>query len=99
AWTAMPASGFAADPPPGFTAIFNGTDLTGWHGMPHFNPDELAAMSAEDRQAKLDEWTKDAKAHWRVENGELVNDGEGAYLTTDKEYSDYEFHIEYKTVA
>ena len=37
--------------------------------------------------------------HWRVENGELVNDGNGAYLTTDKDYGDIELLIEYKTVA
>ena len=23
----------AAEPPPGFTPLFNGKDLTGWHGM------------------------------------------------------------------
>ena len=28
--------------------------------------------------------------HWRVERGELVNDGEGAYLTTDEEFGDIE---------
>jgi hypothetical protein len=91
--------GNAADPPEGFTAIFNGTDLSGWHGMPGTNPAELEAMSPEDRKAKIDEWTKDAFAHWSVQDGELVNDGNGAYLTTDKEYTDYELHIEYKTVA
>ena len=35
----------------------------------------------------------------RVENGELVNDGNGAYLTTDKDYGDIELLIDYKTVA
>lgn len=88
----------AADPPPGYTAIFNGKDLSGWHGMPGTNPDELDAMSPEDRKAKIDEWTKDAAAHWSVQNGELVNDGQGAYLTTDKEFGEYELLIEYKTV-
>src|SRR2546430_1203412 len=37
--------------------------------------------------------------YWRVENGELVNDGKGPYATTDKEYGDIELLIEYKTVA
>jgi hypothetical protein len=93
---AMPAR--AADEHPGYRPLFNGTDLAGWHGMPHFDPSELDAMSAEDRQAKIDEWTKDAKKHWSVENGELVNDGQGAYLTTDDEFGDYDLLIEYKTV-
>ncbi|MCS6978002.1 MAG: DUF1080 domain-containing protein [Gemmatales bacterium] len=88
----------AAEPPPGFRKLFNGVDLSGWHGMPHFNPYELAAMPEEQRKARIAEWTADAKKHWRVENGELVNDGHGAYLTTDEEFGDIELLIEYKTV-
>lgn len=85
-------------PPEGFRALFNGKDLTGWHGMPHFDPRKLAAMEPDQQQAQIDEWTADAKKHWTVENGELVNDGHGAYLTTDEEFGDYELLIEYKTV-
>src|SRR5437868_10551935 len=85
-------------PPPGFVALFNGKDLAGWHGMPHFDPYKLAAMPEEDRKAQIEKWTQDAKKHWSVENGELVNDGDGAYLTTDKDYGDIEFLLEYKTV-
>src|SRR5947209_16640284 len=53
------APGRAADPQPpkGFTALFNGKDLTGWHGMPHFDPYKLAAMPEAERQAKVAEWT------------------------------------------
>ncbi len=85
------------DIPAGFTPLFNGKDLTGWHGM-DFDPYKLAAMKPEEREAKLAAWTEDAKKHWSVENGELVNDGKGAYLTTDKELGDIEFVIDYKTV-
>ena len=67
--------------------------------MPHFDPRKLAAMSDEERAASIAEWTEDAKAHWSVEDGELVNDGQGAYLTTDKDYGDIELWIDYKTVA
>lgn len=87
------------DPPKGFTALFNGKNLEGWHGMPHFNPYDLEKMAEADRKAQIEKWTADAKKHWKVENGELVNDGHGAYLTTDKEYGDIELLIEYKTVA
>ena len=85
-------------PPAGFTLLFNGKDLTGWHGMPHFDPYKLAAMPEAERKAQIEKWTADAKKHWTVENGELVNDGNGAYLTTDKDYGDIELLIEYKTV-
>lgn len=88
----------AAEPPEGFRAIFNGKDLEGWHGMPHFDPRDLARMPEEMRKKQITEWTDDAKKHWSVENSELVNDGYGAYLVTDEEYTDYELLIDYKTV-
>ena len=88
----------AAEPPEGFRAIFNGKDLEGWHGMPHFDPRDLARMPEEMRKKQITEWTNDAKLHWTVENGELVNDGHGAYLVTDEEFADYEMLIDYKTV-
>lgn len=100
AWAACAARGFAADatPPKGFTPLFNGKDLVGWHGMPHYDPYKLAALPEEERKALLEKWTADARQHWTVVNGELVNDGKGAYLTTDQEFGDIELLIEYKTV-
>jgi len=85
-------------PPNGFTALFNGKDLTGWHGMGHFDPRKLWAMNDDERSKKRAADMEDYKKHWRVENGELVNDGNGPYATTDKEYGDIEMLIEYKTV-
>ncbi len=98
---AAPAARAFDDPkaPEGFVPIFDGKSLNGWHGMPHFSPYDLAKLSKEDREKKVAEWTEDAKKHWTTENGELVNDGHGAYLTTDKEYGDIELLIDYKTVA
>ncbi len=89
----------AVEPPEGFTALFNGEDLSGWHGMPHFDPRKLAAMKEEERSSQIAAWTDDAKQHWSVDGYELVNDGHGAYMTTDKEFGDIELLIEYKTVA
>ncbi len=86
-------------PPKGFTALFNGKNLDGWHGMPHFDPRKLAEMSEADRAKQIAAWTEDAKKHWSVEGDDLVNDGHGAYLTTDKDYGDFELLIDYKTVA
>ncbi len=96
----IPALGWADEPKPpkGFTALFNGKDLTGWHGMPHFDPYKLAAMSEDQRKAQIEKWTADAKKHWTVDKGELVNDGNGPYLTTDEEFGDIELLIDYKTV-
>jgi hypothetical protein len=87
-----------ATPPPGFTAVFNGKDLAGWHGMPHFDPRQLAAMDEAERAKRIAAWTDEAKKHWRVEDGAVINDGDGPYLTTDREYGDIELLIEYRTV-
>ena len=38
----------------------------------------------------LAEGAEDMKKHWRVEDGVIVNDGQGVYLTTDKDYGDIE---------
>src|SRR5581483_10052574 len=75
-------------PPEGFVALFNGKDLSGWHGMPHFDPYKLDALCGHEAVLLGVKWTDDARKHWTVENGELVNDGHGAYLTTDKEFGD-----------
>ncbi|HKI38595.1 MAG TPA: DUF1080 domain-containing protein [Gemmataceae bacterium] len=87
-----------AQPPKGFTALFNGKDLSGWHGMPHFDPYKLAATPGREAVVLGAKWMDEARKHWTVEKGELVNDGHGAYLTTDKEYGDVELLIDYKTV-
>ncbi|QDV44046.1 acetyl esterase [Stieleria neptunia] len=82
-------------PPEGFRAIFNGTDLSGWHGL---NPHQVVKLTGEKKEAKLAEQQREFGNHWRVENGELVNDGHGAYATTDQEFGDIELLLEYKTV-
>lgn len=98
AFLASPLLAIAAQAPPGFTPLFNGTDLSGWHGM-DMDPRKLAAMSPEDRAKQHEKDMADVNKHWRAENNELVNDGNGVYLTTDKEYGDIELLIDYKTVA
>lgn len=85
-------------PPSGFTAIFNGTDLSGWRGGDTFDHRKLLAMPEEKRAEQIAKWTTSMKQHWSVENGELVNDGHGAYATTEKDYGDFELLLEYKTV-
>ncbi|MGZ0174544.1 MAG: 3-keto-disaccharide hydrolase [Planctomycetales bacterium] len=85
--------------PGGFVALFNGKDLSGWRGLGHFDPRKLRAMSPADQKTMFAKNWEDVKKHWSVEDGELVNDGHGAYLTTLEEYGDYELMIDYKTVA
>lgn len=83
------------DPPEGFRALFNGTDLEGWHGD---NPHTTVKALEEERQQAVAAQQEEFKQHWHVEDGELVNDGHGPYATTDDEFGDIEFHVDYKTV-
>jgi hypothetical protein len=82
-------------PPDGFTALFNGTDLSGWRGGDTFDPRKLAAMPEEKRAEQIAKWTEDMRQHWKVEGGELLNDGKGKYATTEKEFGDFELLLEY----
>lgn len=88
----------AVTPPAGFTALFNGKDLTGWRGGDTFDHRKYLAMTPEARAEQDAKWTADMKAHWKAENDEFVNDGHGKYATTEKDYGDFELLIEYKTV-
>ena len=82
----------------GFEPIFDGQTLEGWHAVPHKNPSELASMDPAAREAQLQKWWTEASDHWTVEDGSIVNDGEGPFLVTDEEFEDYELYLEYKTV-
>lgn len=83
-------------PPEGFRAIFNGKDLSGWYGL---NPHSGVKLEGEKKAAHLKQQREDFAKHWSIENGELVNIGTGPYATTEEEFGDIEFLIEYKTVA
>jgi hypothetical protein len=82
-------------PPAGFTALFNGKDLDGWRGGDTADHRKLMALPEDARKTMLAPWTEDMKKHWKVENGELLNDGHGKYATTEKEYGDFELLVEY----
>ncbi len=101
----------AADnvPPAGFTALFNGKNLSGWYGWGTKDPSELWKMTA----SELAEYKRKSvegglpvgkagpehvDAHWSVDKGELVNDGHGLYLTSDKDYGDFELLVDYKAL-
>lgn len=86
-------------PPAGFTALFNGTDLTGWFGHETQDPRSLWAMAPDALEAHKEKTRADLRAHWCIEQGVLINDGNGLYATTNKDYGDFELLLEYKTVA
>jgi hypothetical protein len=88
-------------PPEGFTALFNGRDLTGWKGLPVKekldNPAERAKAAPDvmkKAQAAADERMRQ---HWKVEDGVIVFDGKGDSLATLRDdYGDFEMLVDWK---
>ena len=88
----------AGTPPEGFTALFNEKNLSGWWGLKTEDPVKWKALSADKLAEKKAASLKDIAQHWSVDGEELVNDGHGLYLSTQKDYGDFEFLVDYKTV-
>ncbi len=91
----------AADntPPPGFTALFNGRDLTGWKGLlqpPLDNPARRAKLTPAEHAKAQREADEVMRKGWRVENGALVFNGHGRSLCTVKDYGDFELLVDWK---
>ncbi len=109
----VPAWLSAADntPPEGFTALFNGKDLTGWKGLPMKphpkDASKSVPMSMPERlsstgpQMAAAQKAGDASMneHWKVVDGVIVFDGKGQSLCTAKEYGDVEFFVDWKIEA
>jgi len=86
-------------PPEGFRALFDGHSLAGWWGATTEDPRVWMALPPAALQDKRRASLEDIRAHWSVEDGELVNDGQGLYLTTVALFGDFELLLEYRTVA
>lgn len=81
-------------PPTGFTALFNGKDLTNWQGLVELpqrlklSPDALAKAQKAANEKYL--------PHWSVKEGILIYDGKGQSLQTAKDYGNIEFYCDWK---
>jgi len=74
--------------------LFNGKDFGGWHGRTTVDPRKWSTTSDADKA----KWNAEIEKHWRIDGNEIVNDGSGAYLTTNEEFEDFELQLEYKIV-
>ena len=80
-------------PPEGFTALFNGKDLTGWQGLVELpkrdkDPEKYAAQIKAANEKYL--------PHWTVKDGVIHYDGKGQSLQTVKDYADFELLVDWK---
>jgi hypothetical protein len=94
----LPATRLPNQPPAGFTALFNGRDLSGWQSW-YADPPEIARMSADERQQAQARANAQYLKHWRVHDGELVFDGQGVHLVTEKPYGDFELWLDWQIEA
>lgn len=89
-------------PPPRFTNLFNGRDLAGWRGRQQdYSPYEEAKLSEQEHAEKQKEWNADMARHWSVDQKthEIVSDGHGVFLATDKDYGDFELYVDWLMVS
>ena len=93
------SSAIAGEPPKGFESLFNEKDLSGWWGLGTEDPAKWMALTPEALLDKETSSLEDISKHWSIDGDELVNDGKGLYLSTKKNYADFELLLEYKTVA
>ncbi|MBM3495544.1 MAG: DUF1080 domain-containing protein [Armatimonadetes bacterium] len=81
--------------PPGFRALFNGRDLTGWKALVG-DPPARAKMPPEalaEAQRKAD---VEMRKHWQAVDGAIVYDGKNNSLCTAKDYADFEMLVDWK---
>ena len=79
----------------GFVSIFNGKDLSGWHGLVK-NPILRAKMTP--AELAKEQVSADAKMlnNWSVKDGFINFNGEGDNLCTTKMYGDFEMIVDWK---
>jgi hypothetical protein len=83
-------------PPEGFTSLFNGRDIQNWTGNTTRDPREIAALSPSERATWDATMKQGISEHWRVDDGDLVSDGQEPYLATTSVYGNFELWVDWK---
>jgi hypothetical protein len=81
-------------PPPGFKALFNGKDLTGWQGLVEIR--ERSRLTPAQLAKKQQEANEKYLPHWTVKDAILHYDGKGQSLQTVKDYGNFELYVDWK---
>ncbi|MCI0379624.1 MAG: DUF1080 domain-containing protein [Gemmataceae bacterium] len=84
-------------PPPGFVALFNGKDLSGWQGMVPIN--QRAKLSKEELEQAQEKANRKILPNWTVTDGILHYDGKSNSLQTVKDYGDFELYVDWKLAS
>jgi hypothetical protein len=87
--TVQPTLGGGELLPKGFESLIQSDSLDGWKGGGTADPRTITPQ----QQAA---WNSEIEAHWRLDGEELVSDGHGPHLATDKLYGDFELWVDWK---
>jgi hypothetical protein len=86
-------------PPPGYVALFNGHDLTGWKGLV-LNPKTRPTQTSDEVVKNQKNADEKMNKHWKVVDGELMFDGAEFRLSgpicTVKQYGNFEMLVDWK---
>lgn len=78
-----------------FVPMFNGKDLSGWHGLVG-NPITRAGMKPKELAAKQKEADLKVPGNWSVRDGMIWFNGKGDNLCSVKEYGDFELYLDWR---
>ncbi len=81
----------------GFVSMFNGKNLDGWQGMLlDGNPIKIAKLREKERAKAQEEANKKMMENWSVKDGQIIFNGHGANLVSEKIYKDFEMIVDWK---
>lgn len=83
-------------PPPGFRALFNGRDLSGWQGVIPLPQREELRKNPELYEVRQRDANRRILPHWHVRDGVLFYDGRGNSLQTIEDFGDFELYVDWK---
>ncbi|HRR34161.1 MAG TPA: DUF1080 domain-containing protein [Kiritimatiellia bacterium] len=91
-------------PPAGFTALFNGKDLTNWKGVTRaekFDNPLVRQKASPEKRAEMQKMADDEmRKSWHVrDGGVLYFDGKGYSLATAKDYGDFEMWVDWRLLT
>jgi HEAT repeat protein len=79
----------------GLVPMFNGKDLSGWHGLAG-TPVTRKTMDAKEFAKKQAEADLKLKNNWSVKDGCITFNGEGDNLCSVKQYGDFEMVVDWR---